>query len=193
MVLAVWHGQGRVSTGVVDNRSGEHVCMKKVYAFVMVGLSLVAACTKEPDEAEMMKEYEQREAAGLISTWNSQHNVINTSTDCMMLGNPRTLPDGTLQQVQKICQVEYPRALLVEALTDLRKDGQVAEANSDPLMRDIDASLREMKCFVILLADAYKSARTRDPVDPSVKTLFDEYAVLCPKQATKVQQQQTAL
>lgn len=160
--------------------------MRKIYAFVIVGLSLAAACTKESDEAEMIKEFEHREAAGLITTWNTKHNVINTSTDCTMLGNPRTLPDGTLQQVQKICQVEYPRALLVEALADLKKDGQAPVAAPDPLMRDIDASLREMKCFVILLADAYKSARTRDPVDPSVKTLFDEYAVLCPTQAAKV-------
>lgn len=166
--------------------------MRKIYACVIVGLSLAAACTKEADEAEMIKEFEHREAAGLIATWNTKHNVINTSTDCTMLGKPRTLPDGTLQQVQKICQVEYPRALLVEALADLKKDSQAPVAPPDPLMRDIDASLREMKCFVILLADAYKSARARDPVDPSVKTLFDEYAVMCPNQAAKVKQASAA-
>ena len=167
--------------------------MNKFYACVMVGLSLAAACTKESDEAEMIKEFEHREAAGLIATWNTKHNVINTSTDCTMMGMPRTLPGGTLQQVQQICQVEYPRALLVEALADLKKDSQTAVAAPDPLMRNIDASLREMKCFVILLADAYKSARARDPVDPSVKTLFDEYAVMCPTQAAKVKQASTAL
>ena len=60
-------------------------------------------------------------------------------------------------------------------------------------MHDIDASLREMKCFVILLADAYKSARARDPVDPSVKKLFDEYAAMCPNQAAKVKLASAAL
>ncbi len=166
--------------------------MQKSVACAMFGLSLVVACSKDSDEAEMIKKFEHREAAGLIATWNTKHNVINTSTDCTMLGNPRTLPGTTLQQVQKICQVEYPRALLVEALADLKKDRHKVQANVDPMLRDIDASLREMKCFVILLADAYKSARARDPVDPSVKTLFDEYAAMCPTQAAKVQQRQTA-
>jgi len=140
----------------------------------------------------LMKEFEHCEAAGLIATCNTTHDVINTRTACTMFGNPRTLPGATLQQVQKICEVEHPRALLVDALAESKPAGQTRSAQAITAMREIDDSLPEIKYFVILLADAYRSASARNPVNPSGQDLFERYTTLCPNQVAKVKQKLTA-
>ncbi len=166
--------------------------MKNSLAFTVLGLSLgltlLVACRKQSDEPDTLAEFEQREAADLIATWKTNHDVINTGTDCMMLRKPRTIAGGVLQQVKTICEVEYPRAVLTATLAELSDVVHAPSGQDNVAMHDIDKTMLEIKCFDILLSDAYKSANARSPVDPSVQGLFEQYAAICPTQAAKVKQ-----
>jgi hypothetical protein len=125
--------------------------------------------------------WEQRQAQELIAAWQ-KHDMSGVSVGCMINDHSETLDATKVAQLNKICRVDFPLAIIQKAIGGATK---TVKGPTESLTA-IDQSMRDIECMDIMIEDGINYAAKNHPIDRSVKSAFDVYAKLCPKQAAKI-------
>jgi hypothetical protein len=125
--------------------------------------------------------WEQRQAQELIAAWE-KHDMSGVSVGCIIIDHSEKLDATIVAQLNKICRVDFPLAIIQKAIVGATK---TVKGPTESLT-GIDQSMRDIECMDIMIEDGINCAAKNHPIDPSVKSAFDVYAKLCPKQAAKI-------